>query len=105
MRIRKTFIMWLRPGFEDEYVKRHDELWPEMVETLKCHGVHNYSISLDRATNQLFAYAEIDSEEMWADIANTEVCKRWWKHMGDIMLTNHDNSPKSTELTEAFYMS
>ncbi len=104
MNIRKTFILFLNPGSELEYKKRHDEIWPEMIALLKSHDVHNYSISLEKDTNKLFCYAEIESEEKWADIANSEICKRWWDYMCDIMLCNSDNSPKSIELTEMFYM-
>ena len=104
MAIRKAFIMTLNAGCEEEYKKRHDDLWPEMIELLQSHGVHNYSISLCRETNQLFGYAEIDSEEQWAAIADTDDCKRWWDYMKDIMATNPDNSPKSVELTEVFYL-
>ena len=104
MRIRKTFIMQLNPGCEEEYKKRHDELWPEMKQLLKSHGVHNYSISLCRETNELFGYAEIDSEEQWSNIADTEECQKWWKYMGNIMVTNADNSPVSTQLNEVFYL-
>ena len=96
--------MKLNPGCEEEYKRRHDELWPEMKELLKSHGVNNYSISLCRETNQLFGYAEIDSEEQWKAIADTEECRKWWKYMSDIMETNPDNSPVSSELTEVFYL-
>lgn len=104
MRIRKAFIMELNPGCEEEYTRRHNELWPEMKNLLKTHGVHNYSISLCRETNQLFGYAEIESEEQWENIAKTEECRKWWKYMSDIMATNPDNSPASTELCEVFYL-
>jgi len=104
MRIRKTFVMTINPGCEEEYRKRHDNLWPEMKEILKRHGVHNYSISLCAETNQLFAYVEIDSEEEWNSIANTKECQEWWHYMSDIMETNEDSSPKSVELREVFYM-
>jgi L-rhamnose mutarotase len=104
MRIRKQFIMYLNPGCEEEYRKRHDKLWPELEEALKSHGVHNYSISLCRETNQLFGYAEIESEERWNAIARTEACQKWWKYMGDIMATNPDSSPKSKDLVEVFYL-
>jgi len=101
---RKQIVMQLNPGCEEEYEKRHNNLWPELETALKNHGVHNYSIALCRETNQLFGYAEIESEEQWATIAETDACQRWWRYMADIMATNQDNSPKSIELTEVFYM-
>ena len=77
--IRKAFVMSVHPGSEAEYERRHRPIWPELEATLKVHGVHNYSIFLHPETRQLFAYAEIESEERWAAIAQTEVCRRWWK--------------------------
>ena len=104
MKIRKSFCMKLISGNENEYKRRHDELWPDLKETLKVHGVHNYFISFSKDTNQLFAYAEIENEELWASISNTSICKRWWDYMSDIMETNDDNSPVATELTELFFL-
>jgi L-rhamnose mutarotase len=46
--IRKAFIMKVFKDYHDEYRKRHDEIWPEMVEILHEHGAKNYSIFLDR---------------------------------------------------------
>ncbi|TWT37490.1 L-rhamnose mutarotase [Posidoniimonas corsicana] len=104
MPLRKTFVMSLNPGCRAEYQRRHDELWPEMVDLLHTHGVRNYTIALLEETNQLFGYAEIESEAQWAAIADTEVCRRWWDHMQDIMATNPDNSPRSIELVEVFHL-
>ena len=102
--IRKAFIMSVHPGREAEYARRHQPIWDELATTLKSHGVHNYSIFLDPSTNQLFGYAEIESEERWAAIAQTDVCKRWWKFMGDIMPANPDNSPVSRGIEEVFHL-
>ena len=97
--------MTLKPGTWIEYEKRHNPIWPELAEVLKSHGVNNYSIFLDRSSNRrLFAYVEIESEERWREIANTETCQRWWAHMKELMLTNDDNSPVSAELQEVFHL-
>jgi L-rhamnose mutarotase len=103
--IRKAFSMTLKPGTWIEYEKRPNPIWPELEEVLKSHGVHNYSIFLDRGSNRrLFAYVEIESEERWRQIAQTEPCQRWWAHMKDLMLTNEDNSPVTAELQEVFHL-
>jgi len=102
--IRKAFVMQVNPDSHGEYQKRHDEVWPELSDTLKSHGVHNYSIFLQKKTNQLFAYVEIDDEEQWKSIASTEICQKWWKYMRDIMPTDEDNRPLSIELSEMFHM-
>jgi L-rhamnose mutarotase len=102
--IRKAFLMTLKPGNQDEYERRHNPIWPELQDILRSHGVRNYSIFLDRKTDRLFAYAEIESEELWAKIAQTDVCQRWWAHMNDLMLTNDDNSPVAINLDEVFHL-
>ncbi len=102
--IRKAFIMQLKAGYAEEYKRRHDQIWPELVQTLKSHGAHNYSIFLHRQTGQLFAYVEVESEKRWDAIAKTEICQRWWSFMADIMETNPDNSPVSTPLDSVFYL-
>ena len=102
--IRKAFLMKLKPGFREEYERRHTPIWPELQEILKEHGVQNYSIFLEPKTNRLFAYAEIESEQLWRQIANTETCKRWWAHMKELMETNSDNSPVKAELEEVFHL-
>ncbi len=70
----------------------------------RTHGVHSYTIFLDRKADRLFAYAEIESEELWRRIAETEVCRRWWAHMKDLMLTNADDSPEAVDLDEVFHL-
>ena len=102
--IRKAFLMTLKPGHQDEYEKRHNPIWPDLQEVLKKHGVSNYSIFLDRNADLLFAYAEIESELLWEQIAQTEVCRRWWAHMKDLMLTNPDDSPLAVSLPEVFHL-
>jgi L-rhamnose mutarotase len=102
--IRKAFVMSLNQGQETEYEKRHRPIWRELEDTLKKHGVHNYSIFLHPQTRQLFGYVEIEDEARWNAIAQTPTCKKWWAHMKDIMPSNPDNSPKSLELRELFHI-
>ncbi len=101
---RKAFVMQVFPDQHAEYERRHNPIWPELEATLKAHGVRNYSIFLDETTNQLFGYAEIESEKQWAAIASTEICQRWWSHMRELMPSNSDNSPQSTPLREVFHI-
>jgi L-rhamnose mutarotase len=102
--IRKAFLMTLKPGCQAEYERRHNPIWLELQTVLKEHGVSNYSIFLDRRTDQLFGYVEIESELRWQQIAQTEVCQLWWAHMKDLMLTNPDDSPVTTELAAVFHL-
>jgi len=102
--VRKAFLMTLEPGNQEEYEKRHNPIWPELQQVLREHGVSNYSIFLDRNTDRLFAYAEIESEEQFRVIAETDVCRRWWAYMKDLMLTNPDDSPVALDLIEVFHL-
>ncbi len=102
--IRKSFLMSVNAGADAEHARRHQPIRAELEAVLKAHGVHNYSIFLHKGTRQLFAYAEIEDEARWAAIAQTEVCQRWWRHMGDIMPANADHSPVATGLEEVFHL-
>lgn len=102
--VRAGFVMSVNRGKEAEYKKRHDELWPEMKKALHEHGVHNYSIFFHPLSHQLFGYLEVDSVMKWKKIAETEVCRRWWAYMKDIMPSNPDNSPVSEPLIEVFHL-
>ena len=102
--IRKAFLMKLKPGCQAEYERRHNPIWPELQTVLKQHGAHNYSIFLDRSTDNLFAYVEIESEELWMQIATTDPCRRWWSYMKELMLTNTDDSPLAVTLEQVFHL-
>ena len=102
--VRRAFKMHLHKGFEEEYKKRHDALWPELKDLLKKSGVHDYSIFLDEATNTLFGVMQVQDPELLEDLPQHPVMKKWWAHMRDIMETNSDNSPVSTQLKEVFYL-
>jgi L-rhamnose mutarotase len=102
--IRKSFVMAVHPSKHQEYEQRHNPVWPEMLAMLSRHGVHNYSIFLHAGTSQLFAYAEIESEERWKAIASTPECRKWWAYMQDVMPSNPDHSPIAHDLREVFHL-
>jgi L-rhamnose mutarotase len=94
---RFGFKMKLFPGFKEEYKKRHGEIWPELVILLN-------SIFYDEETNFLFAYQEQSGLASSQDLGTTEIVKKWWKYMADIMETNPDNSPVSVPLEQVFFL-
>jgi L-rhamnose mutarotase len=102
--MRKAFRMSVHPDQHAEYERRHNPIWKELEDTLVAHGVRSYSIYLDAATSELFAYAEIEDEALWKAIASTPVCRRWWSHMRELMPSNPDDSPVSRELREVFHI-
>jgi L-rhamnose mutarotase len=99
-----AFKMQLNLGMEDEYRRRHDEIWPELVELLKEAGVEDYSIHLDRETGILFGVLWRRTDHRMADLPSHPVMKRWWAHMADIMATNPDQSPVDKPLVTVFHM-
>ena len=101
---RIAFKMKLHKGFEAEYQKRHDAIWPELVLLLQKSGIRDYSIFLDEQTNDLFAYLTLPDPSKLDDLPHEPVMKKWWNYMKDIMETNDDHSPVSQPLKEVFYL-
>lgn len=101
---REGFKMFLKPGFEAEYEKRHNAIWPELKTLLKDAGVSDYSIFWDKETNVLFAVQKIDGEQNSQDLGSNPIVQKWWDYMADIMEVNPDNSPVTIPLDELFYM-
>src|SRR5688500_16931979 len=101
---RIAFKMQLFKGFEAEYKKRHNELWPELQALLKKAGISEYSIFLDETTNSLFGFMKADDPKALDDLPAQPVMQRWWTYMKDIMETNADHSPVSIPLKEVFYL-
>ena len=96
--------MQLFPGMREEYKKRHDEIWPELVVLLKETGISDYSIFLDDTTNSLFGVMQVSDTLALDKLPEQPIMKRWWAHMKDIMASNPDNSPVSIPLDEVFYL-
>ena len=101
---RVAFKMHLKKGMKEEYRKRHDAIWPELKQLLKYAGISEYSIFLDEETNTLFAFQKVTDGSGSQDLGQNEIVQKWWSYMADIMETNADKSPVSTELEEVFYM-
>lgn len=101
---RNAFTMQLKPGFEAEYKKRHDEIWPELSALLSESGIQDYSIYLDQKTLTLFAVQKLADDFEPEAIPRHPIVKKWWAYMADIMETNPDNSPVTGELVEVFHM-
>jgi L-rhamnose mutarotase len=100
---RIAFRMNLFPGQAAEYEKRHDEIFPELTKALRDAGVSDYTIWLDPEDHHLFGILTRTDDHTMADLPNTEIMKRWWKHMADIMETHPDNVPVQVPLKRVFY--
>ncbi len=102
--MRVAFKMKLKPGYADEYARRHDQIWPSLKKILTDQGIYDYSIYLDEETNILFAVQKTVEGASSQDLAGNEVVKEWWKFLSDIMETNPDLSPVAIPLREVFRM-
>jgi len=100
---RAAFKMQLKKGYEAEYKKRHDKIWPELEKEISKAGVCDYSIFLDEETLTLFAVQKLTENNTADDLPHTEIVKKWWAYMADIMETNPDNSPVFKPLKEVFH--
>jgi L-rhamnose mutarotase len=101
---RLAFKMQLFPGIKVEYIKRHDEIWPELKSLLSQYGISDYSIFFDEQTNALFGVLKVEDASRLEVMREEQVMKKWWAYMKDIMESNADNSPVSFQLEEVFYL-
>jgi len=101
---KRGFVLHLKPGFEAEYERRHDEIWPELVAELKAAGISDYAIFLHPSTLQLFGVFSCPEKNTIDELPNKPIMKKWWAYMADIMDSNVDNSPVNIPLKQVFYM-
>ena len=74
----------------DEYCRRHNEIWPELVQVLKNAGIHNYTIW--NVGNELFGYYECEKGVDFASKtqAQSSVVDEWNEFMKDVMVMEMD---------------
>lgn len=101
---KAAFRMFLLPGREAEYQRRHDELWPELAALLRRGGIADYSIYLDRATGTLFAVQRRAADFDARALSRDPVMQAWWRHMAPLMRTNEDGSPVVEPLPCVFHL-
>ena len=101
---KHAFRMRLNPGMADEYRRRHDAIWPELVALLRDAGVRDYSIHLDPETDALFAVLWRTDDHRMDDLPAHLVMRRWWAHLADIMATQPDGAPVAVPLVPMFHL-
>lgn len=101
---RIAFRMKVHPGRIEEYRKRHDALWPEMIAALKAAGISDYSIWHDPETDHLYATLVLADDNAMADLPKTEANRRWWAFMADIMDYEDDGTPAVVALERVFQL-
>ena len=82
---RYAWMAKLKPGKKEEYIYRHDRIWPEMVAVLKEAGISNYSIWIDG--DIIFGYYECEKGVEYAARvqATSPIVDKWNEYMKDVM--------------------
>lgn len=93
----------LKEGKKEEYIRRHKEIWPELVEVLKSAGIENYSIWL--CGNELFGYYECSKGIQFAGKVQAEspVVAKWNVYMDDVMEMPIDERTGAQPLLEQVF--
>jgi len=102
---RYAFLMKVKEGFEEEYVRRHKEVWPSVLEANKRVGIRNYSIFMNGDT--LFAYLECeDFDKATKLLAEDPEVAKWEAYMAPIMELGRVNEDgrETFVLQEVFHL-
>jgi L-rhamnose mutarotase len=91
--------MRVRPGCFAEYKEAHNNLWPDLAESME---VNNVSMAIYRFEDQLFLHAVAPTEDDWEKSRNVEVLDRWSEYMAKLLETDADGNIVFHELSEAF---
>lgn len=98
-----AFALHLKPGAAEEYRKRHDEIWPELVDLQLRAGIVRYEIHLHEATGLLFAHIERRVDHRMDSFPESEVWRRWQRHMAGL-IEQRDGIPVRDPLVRVFRM-
>ncbi len=102
---RYSWVAKIKPGKKEEYIKRHNEIWPEMVKLLKDAGICNYSIWING--DNVFGYYECSLGVDYATKtqANSPIVDKWNEYMKDVMEMEMDPATGAQpHLEEVFYL-
>jgi L-rhamnose mutarotase len=81
---RTAFVLRVRPDKIEEYIRAHQDVWPEMLDALRGAGIRNYTIF--REGNQMFGYFEADDlAAAGRYLAQQEVSTRWQDAMAELL--------------------
>ena len=97
-----AFRMKVRAGQVEEYERRHANIFPEMEAALHAAGVRDYSIWHDATADELFAVMTISDPDALVGVRRSDIARRWWAHMADIMDTQPSGAPVQTPLRRVF---
>jgi L-rhamnose mutarotase len=99
-----AFLMRLKPGREQEYRRRHDEIWPELKAALTQAGIRDYSLFLDEVTLTVFAVLRLTPDNTRDSLPTLPIMRRWWNSMAELMEVDPTNKPLDRVLTPVFHL-
>jgi L-rhamnose mutarotase len=81
---RIVFLLQIRKGFEEEYVKRHANVWPQVLEEMEQAGIEAMNIYL--AGRQVVVFMEVEDYVRSVELlAKAPASVRWEQFMAPIM--------------------
>ena len=75
-------VLRLKEGAYDEYKRRHDELWPEMVEMMNSLRIN---MVIYRHKELLFLFGTAPDEQAWKDMEDHPLTPRWDEYMSGVL--------------------
>ncbi len=100
--MRYGFHLIIREEMMEEYIKRHKNVWPELLKLLKEAGVSNYSIFMDGT--DIFGYWECYDLDRTLSIINSgEINRKWQDFMSDVIKTSPE-SRTGHSIMEVFHL-
>lgn len=100
---RTCFSFELVPGQEEEYDRRHQAVWPDLLEALRRSGVRNYSIFRNGTMVIGYAECEPDAATAFGAVGRTGVNARWAQWFADLIVGIADDDWQ-TSYTEVFHL-
>lgn len=103
---RVGFVLKVKADMIEEYKRRHEQVWPDMLDALSRNGWHNYSLYL-RDDGLLFGYFETPEsfEAALEGMADEEVNARWQTEMAPFFEGTGGHADETMEeLLEVFHL-
>jgi L-rhamnose mutarotase len=101
---RLCFTFETRPGTAEEYKRRHDEIWPELVADIKGSGLSNYSLFREGDRTIGYVECEPDVRTSFAKLAKSEANARWSEWFADIIVALTDENGNLFRLDEVWHL-
>jgi L-rhamnose mutarotase len=93
------FAMKLRPGCYDQYKKHHDELWPDLAQSMSDNDV---SMAIFRFGDHLFLHAAAPTQAHWQCSGDVPVLAKWGELMQNFLETDADGNIIFDQLESTF---